>query len=218
MIRDFTKEELAPAKDATELTLGGGALLALGGGLFLLCALCFGMGYAVGHRSAPEPGAANDLPAQDSRRPAIPKGSGTKPGAAGQAPFNPQEPPSVDGDGSALAEKAETGGSQAESKQAADGQNQSADAQASGTQPAGAFQIQPAKTAQGWMVQIAAVSHAEDAEALVDALRKRGYSVAARRDAGDNLIHVQTGPFVNRNDANAVRQKLLSDGYNAIVQ
>ncbi len=34
----------------------------------------------------------------------------------------------------------------------------------------------------------------------------------------DNLIHVQTGPFVNRNDANAMRQKLLNDGYNAIVQ
>ena len=72
--------------------------------------------------------------------------------------------------------------------------------------------------AQGWMVQIAAVSHAEDAEVLVNALRKRGYSVTARRDAGDSLIHVQTGPFINRNDANAMRQKLLNDGYNAIVQ
>ena len=61
---------------------------------------------------------------------------------------------------------------------------------------------------QGWMVQIAAVSHAEDAEVLLDALRKRGYTVTARRDAGDSLIHVQTGPFANRNDANAMRQKL----------
>jgi cell division septation protein DedD len=49
-------------------------------------------------------------------------------------------------------------------------------------------------------------------------LRKRGYSVTARRDVSDNLIHVQTGPFVNRNDANVMRQKLLNDGYNAIVQ
>jgi len=29
---------------------------------------------------------------------------------------------------------------------------------------------------------------------------------------------VQTGPFANRNDANAMRQKLLNDGYNAIVE
>jgi cell division septation protein DedD len=68
------------------------------------------------------------------------------------------------------------------------------------------------------MVQIAQVSQAEDAEVLVNALRKRGYTVAARRELSDNLIHVQTGPFVNRNDANAMRQKLLNDGYNAIVQ
>ena len=68
------------------------------------------------------------------------------------------------------------------------------------------------------MVQIAAISHAEDAQVLVAALKKRGYEVTARRDLGDNLIHVQTGPFVNRNDANAMRQKLLNDGYNAIVQ
>jgi cell division septation protein DedD len=79
--------------------------------------------------------------------------------------------------------------------------------------------VQPATTqVQGWMVQIAAVSHADDAAVLVDALRKRGYSVTARREVSDNMIHVQTGPFVSRNDANAMRQKLLNDGYNAIVQ
>jgi cell division septation protein DedD len=81
------------------------------------------------------------------------------------------------------------------------------------------LQVQPAiAQAKGWMVQIAAVSHAEDAEVLVNALRKHGYVVTARRELGDSLIHVQTGPFVNRNDANAIRQRLLSDGYNAIVQ
>jgi cell division septation protein DedD len=68
------------------------------------------------------------------------------------------------------------------------------------------------------MVQIAAVSHLDDAEVLVNALRKHGYAVTARREVSDNLIHVQTGPFTNRNDANAMRQKLLNDGYNASVQ
>jgi cell division septation protein DedD len=53
---------------------------------------------------------------------------------------------------------------------------------------------------------------------LVNALRKRGFAVVARRDAADGLIHVRIGPFANRNDANATRQKLLNDGYNAIVQ
>lgn len=92
-------------------------------------------------------------------------------------------------------------------------------AQSGSGQPATALQVQPAMTqVQGWMVQIAAVTHPEDAQVLVDALRKRGYSVMARREVSDNLIHVQTGPFVNRNDANAMRQKLLNDGYNAVVQ
>jgi cell division septation protein DedD len=68
------------------------------------------------------------------------------------------------------------------------------------------------------MVQIAAVSRSEDADVLVIALRKRGYTVIERRELGDSLIHVQTGPFANRNEANTMRQKLLSDGYNALVQ
>jgi cell division septation protein DedD len=38
------------------------------------------------------------------------------------------------------------------------------------------------------------------------------------RDAADRLIHVRIGPFSNRNEANAMRDKLLGDGYNAMVQ
>jgi cell division septation protein DedD len=68
------------------------------------------------------------------------------------------------------------------------------------------------------MVQIAAVSHAEDAEVLVGALRRRGYAVTARRESADGLIHVQVGPFNNRNDANIMCQRLLGDGYNASVR
>jgi cell division septation protein DedD len=68
------------------------------------------------------------------------------------------------------------------------------------------------------MVQIAAVSHVEDADVLVSALRRRGYAVSYRRDPADGLLHVQVGPFANRSDALATRQRLLNDGYNAIVQ
>jgi cell division septation protein DedD len=68
------------------------------------------------------------------------------------------------------------------------------------------------------MVQIAAVSHPEDADVLVSALRKNGYAVAVHRDLSDSLIHVQVGPFASHSDALIMRQKLLNDGYNAIVQ
>ena len=68
------------------------------------------------------------------------------------------------------------------------------------------------------MVQVAAVSHQEDADVLIGALRKRGYAVNVHRDPTDNLLHVRIGPFASRDDANATRMKLLNDGYNASLQ
>jgi cell division septation protein DedD len=68
------------------------------------------------------------------------------------------------------------------------------------------------------MVQIAAVAQQEDAEVLMGALRKRGYEVVSGREAGDGLVHVRIGPFTTKDEAETWRQKLLNDGYNAIVQ
>jgi len=68
-----------------------------------------------------------------------------------------------------------------------------------------------------FVVQIAAVSHQEDAELLIADLRKRGYIVTIHTE-GDKLIHVQMGPFGTRKDADAMRQRLLAAGYNAIIK
>jgi cell division septation protein DedD len=68
------------------------------------------------------------------------------------------------------------------------------------------------------MVQIAAVGNAEDADVLATALRKRSYAVTAAREPGDGLIHVRIGPFASRDEASHWRDKLLGDGYNAVVQ
>ncbi len=64
MIRDFSKEELEAAETGhdTELTLGGGTLLVLAGSdFFVMCAVCFGLGYVVGHRSSSAQDAANGV-------------------------------------------------------------------------------------------------------------------------------------------------------------
>jgi cell division septation protein DedD len=232
MIRDFSKDELeAENGQDTELTLGGGTLLMLGCGLLVLCTVCFSIGYSVGHRTSHESEAISS-PSSDSKPLPVPTGSASKPGAAGQQPVRPQAnamadvstDPSAGARPPVEAQTAIVAGSpnasQPPGKPALDSQVHPAlVAQTNGTQPAAVLQVQPAMTqVQGWMVQIAAVSHPEDAEVLVNALRKRGYTITVRREVGDNLIHVQTGPFANRNDANAVRQKLLNDGYNAIVQ
>jgi DedD protein len=68
------------------------------------------------------------------------------------------------------------------------------------------------------MVQIAAVARREDADVLVSALRQRGYGVVVRNEPQDKLLHVQVGPFADRTQATAMKQKLLSDGYNAIIK
>lgn len=87
-----------------------------------------------------------------------------------------------------------------------------------GVQATTASAVRPAIPGQpSTMVQIAALSNQEDAGVLMGALRRRGYAVSAVRSPADNLIHVCVGPFSNRMDANAMRQKLLSDGYNAVV-
>lgn len=210
MIRDFSREELQPAaSNDTELTLGLGTVLGLGIGLVVLCGICFGLGYAVGHRTSTTQNTAVVVP--NASTGSLPSTRGKRSGAVGQ--FQAASPISDASDaGEAPAEGAE-------GQQAGDGRVRPA-LQASTTGSSAApLHVQPATSqVQGWMVQIAAVSRSEDADVLVNALRKHGYTVSARRELGDNLIHVQTGPFTSRNDANETRQKLLNDGYNAIVQ
>jgi DedD protein len=68
------------------------------------------------------------------------------------------------------------------------------------------------------VVQVAAVTHQEDADVLVSALRQKGYRAMERSEPQDKLLHVQVGPFSSREDANTMKQKLLADGYNAIIK
>jgi cell division septation protein DedD len=68
------------------------------------------------------------------------------------------------------------------------------------------------------MVQIAAVSSQDVADILLTSLRKKGYSVSVRHEPQDKLLHIQIGPFANRKDAEAMQQRVLSDGFNAIVK
>jgi DedD protein len=225
MIRDFSREELEPvASDHTELTLGMGTVLGLGAGLILLCAVCFALGYAVGHRSSSN---QNAVVVPDSTSTISSAKPGTKPGAIRQAP--PQPAPDVasndaeaqqaSADSTPAGSAANANASSTDSPAAANPPQVRPALQSSADTQSSPLRVQPATSqAQGWMVQIAAVSRSEDADVLVSALRKRGYAVTERRELGDNLIHVQTGPFTSRNDANTMRQKLLSDGYNAIVQ
>lgn len=70
-----------------------------------------------------------------------------------------------------------------------------------------------------YVVQVAAVSKEEDADALVSALKKKQYSVfLADNKSQDALFHIQIGPFGELKDAEAMKSRLAGDGYNAIVK
>jgi DedD protein len=68
------------------------------------------------------------------------------------------------------------------------------------------------------MVQVAAVSSQDVADILLSSLQKKGYSVAIHHEPQDKLLHVQIGPFADKKEAEAMRQRVLADGFNAIVK
>jgi len=68
-------------------------------------------------------------------------------------------------------------------------------------------------------VQVAAVSKQEDADSLVDALKKKEYpAFVAAQSTSDKLFRVQIGPFQDIKDAEAMRTRLIGDGYSPIVK
>jgi DedD protein len=205
----------------TEIALGTRSLLAIFFGLVLICSIFFGLGYSVGRaggsRAASEPSA-----------PPLPDSHLSKP-SPGQA-LTPVEPPpstASGGDGSAAGSDgtaAQQPGS-AETRPAVSAPASSpAPSPASGAQPppktaaTPPAAMLPAAAAMSFMVQVAAVRVPQDAEILVDALKRHGYTAVVRNEPQDQLLHVQLGPFNSRTDAMAMRAKLLTDGYNAVVK
>jgi DedD protein len=225
-------EELAPFQTPQdrELTLSSKTLLVIFFGLVLVCGLFFGLGYTLGRRAPGESGTVQTTEAAADATP--PFASQPKPSASSQAPAQPatsepaaQDPPADPPEGGVQNPAA---GRNPETTPALP--PQAPPAETSDTPPPTvkpAFRPAytpaqqppaPVQPAMAIMVQIAAVSNQADADALLGALRKHGYSGAARHEAADTLLHVQVGPFATRAEAVAMRQKLLNDGYNAILK
>jgi DedD protein len=210
-----------------EITLGTTAILAIFFALAVLCAVFFGFGYSVGHHavgtaaasaSGPQggnsfagfkPSAGNPLGAAPAAKPSgasytvpvVPPGNTPAP--------RPVPLPAAEDTDSAPAEPAPAAPTPAPRP-----------APAASTPPAAPVAAAPIPVVSGAgpVVQIAAVSHQEDADLLVTTLKRRGYTVVVRSEPQDKLLHVQVGPFANHKDADAMRTRLLNDGFNAIVK
>lgn len=213
-----------------ELVLGTGTVLAIFMALVLLCAVFFGFGYTMGRKSMapatptesaetsnddslskPKPGAAVTGSATPS--PAVPPTTSSLPDPA-PAPKEVAKTDTTDDLSAADSKPVRTPVKQEVSPVTAPPPMQHAAA----PQPAASAPMPSTTTNGSLMVQIAAVSHPEDADVLTSALRRRGYAVVARNDLGDHLIHVQIGPFANRKDAETMRQRLIGEGYNAFIK
>src|SRR3954468_16054129 len=165
-------------------------------GVVLLAGLFFGAGYHMGHT------AALNQQAVSAQVPVIPASvvpAKEKPAAALEATPEPvAEAPAPE----PVVQETDPATAK-QSAQPARGKSESKGAVAQG----GSF-----------TVQVAAVRHQEDAEALLGALRKKEYPVFLASAASDSLFHVQVGPFLSQKEAEGMRARLSGDGYNAILK
>ena len=216
----------------TEITLGTGRMLAIFFGLVLICAFFFAVGFSLGRKTAGSGtgsllGTSTFSPSAIVR-PSAAKNNGTQPSgqtsdfgfykAVGEKTADTGLTPAIP-----EAHAASTGapGTQIASSPA------SADTGSTGSSGAGSTgggSASPgtatADPANGnYFVQVAAVSRQEDAESLVDALKKKQYpAFSSNNPAIDKFYHVQVGPYGELKDAESMRARLISDGYNPIVK
>ena len=209
----------------TEITLSTGKLLVFFLIVVIVCGAFFGMGYSVGRNSTP----LNPMNTQNAALGVSVSAGGTKPTAGTVAkPLPPDCATSAAGCVPAQNNGAATTATSTPQQPAMEGTTQPANTadpanSASPTQEvvSGGNTAAPELNgpSQSIMVQVAAVSKQEDAEALVSALRKKSYPVFMMASTGtDNLFHVQVGPFGELKDAEAMKSKLVGDGYNAIIK
>jgi len=200
-----------PSSQDTEITLGTTKLLTLFFGLVVVCAVFFALGYTLGRKSEGPSGTTvlSSLPASNGAKP----GSG----AGSSAPMTFYK----SGEQSANPQSASTSGTGTEGAvgQPAKSSSDASGAQTQGTQTANPPDPMAPIPTTGYFVQVAAVSKQDDAEALVDALKKKLYpAFVASNATTDKLFRVQVGPFGDIKEAESMRSRLINDGYNPILK
>jgi septal ring-binding cell division protein DamX len=197
----------------TEITLGTGKMLVLFFGLVALCGVFFGLGFSLGRNSG---------------RPTFASADATQtsgPGLRSSAMKTTTTAQPTQGEGltfyKAVEQKdpnAQLAGNDAK-KDAAAATQASAKATKDAAEESGAPDATTALAATSYFVQVAAVSKQDDAQALVDALKKKEYAAfTSSASTTDKLFHVQVGPFNDLKEAEATRAKLIGDGYNPILK
>jgi len=192
----------------TEVTLGTGKMLALFFGLVALCGLFFGLGFSLGRGSVRPLATMEQTQASSgpALRPSAMKSGSTQNQNSGDMTFYKAV---ENKDANAQLAPADNA-KQEPAKQTPDADN------AKSSAPPDPM---TASAGPGYFVQVAAVSKQDDAQALVDALKKKQYAAfTTATSPSDKFFHVQVGPFSDLKDAEATKAKLVSDGYNPILK
>jgi DedD protein len=196
------------ASQDTEITLGTARLLSLFFGLVIVCAVFFALGYTLGRKSdIGTASVAGTLPLPGASSAAKPAGS------AASAPMT-------------FYKNVEQKDANAQLTPAPEATSSAAQAVGPSSNPANQAQSQPANPPDpigtvptaGYFVQVAAVTKQEDADSLVDALKKKEYPAFSSNSAVDKYFRVQVGPFADIKDAESMRSRLINDGYNPILK
>jgi DedD protein len=225
---------MASSED-TEITLGVGKLLGL---FFLLAAICgvfFSIGYSLGRTSGREQ-AANDQAQVSATSDAASAETTTSDGKPSAAVAKPQQqaPAAGASQDDLTFYKAVQQSDQDVAKPAAP---QASPAPSAPKVVAATSSATPATTAAPSntdvishtspvtgpgtiVVQIAALTREDDAVSLAGALRKKNYNVFVVNNPvnNDKFYHVQVGPFSTMADAQAMKARLVAEGYNPIIK
>ncbi len=231
--------DLHHSRQDREISLGTSTILLIFFAVALVCSGFFGFGYSLGRKSAQPVSATATEPATSSDPFRLFKPSAKS--SAGQA----AAPPTIDatnpttpaakapteavasikvaaaGKPASFDPDAEVVGAPREAPPAVT--KTSPDVRKASAQAAVAAAGAPAASAgptgsSGSIVQVSAFRRQEDADMVASALRRKGYTVFVRTEPQDTYLHVQLGPYASKKDAEAMKERLSADGFNALVK
>jgi cell division septation protein DedD len=208
-----------------EISLSTTTILGIFFALALLCAVFFGFGYSMGRKSAQpvtSPAEVTTRSENSGSKPAPGSPASSATSSAGRQAADATQSAIVPLDSPNAAAQASPPGPSLV-KAVAPSPRSDVPAEVTprpDSKPVAIVPVVAALSSPGSsVVQVAAMSHQEDADVVAVDLKRRGYIVAIRHEPQDKLFHVQIGPFANKKEADTMRQRLQTDGYNnAIVK
>ncbi len=215
--RGYVERRADPNRADREISLGTPTILGIFLALTIAFAAVFGLGYSMGHKSSQNAQAATIT---DSSGLAVSSAAKPNAGTSGAHPIattvsqSTGETPATTPPVQTATVSLDPPPAPSKSKTPADGLIVGDKIPAPTPQPA----INTPQSTTSYMVQVAAVSSQDVADILLSSLQKKGYTVAVHHEPQDRLLHVQIGPFPDRKQADAMRQRVLADGFNAIVK